>query len=258
MRALLAGLALLLALTGTARAEPLTMFGAASLTDALQEAGAAFEAETGIPVRFSFAASSTLARQVEAGAPADMVALASAEWMDWLAERGLVLADSLAAPIRTELVLVAPADSPAAPLDLAAGADLPALLGPDGRLAVGDPEHVPAGIYARAALEHLGLWPALEPRLARADNVRAALALVERGEAPLGIVYATDAAAVPGLKLLGRFPADSHPPIAYPFALVAPPDGAAPERMAAARRFLDFLTGDAGLALFERHGFSRN
>lgn len=236
-----------------ARTEPLTMFAAASLADALTAAGQAYEAQGGEPVRFSFAASSTLARQIEAGAPAQLYAAANETWMDYLADRGLILAASRVSPIGNDLVLVAPGDSPLRSVALSADTDLAAMLGPDGRLALGDPDHVPAGIYARTALESLGLWTGLSPHLARTDNVRGALALVDRGEAPLGIVYATDAAIAPGVKVLGRFPRDSHPPISYPFALLA-----GTEDLRAARAFLAFLTGPQGLAIFERFGFQPN
>ncbi len=242
-------------LAGAARAEPLTMFGAASLTDALTEAGRAYEAQGGTAIRFAFAATSTLARQIEAGAPAQLFAAANERWMDYLAERGLIVDGSLVNPIGNDLVLVAPADSPLAGMTLSRNTDLAGLLGPDGRLAVGDPDHVPAGIYAQAALQGLGLWDRLEARLARADNVRSALALVARGEAPLGIVYATDAAIAPEVKVLARFPRDSHPPIRYPFALVRDWGGADAGDLRPARAFLAFLTGPAGLAIFERHGF---
>jgi molybdate transport system substrate-binding protein len=240
--------ALLCLLAVPAAAEPLTVFGAASLTDALQAVGAA----SGQPVRFSFAASSTLARQIQAGAPADLFCSANETWMDELARRGLVEADTRVSPIGNALVLVAPLAARPAPLTVDRQLDLPALLGADGRLALGDPAHVPAGIYARQALASLGLWDGVANRLAPADNVRAALALVARGEAPLGIVYASDAAIDAGVAVIGTFPAGTHPPIAYPCAVVKGGDSAA------ARRFLGFLTGADGLAIFARFGFRPN
>ncbi|MDH3667025.1 MAG: molybdate ABC transporter substrate-binding protein [Paracoccaceae bacterium] len=241
IRIVLAALAIVAAAPGL-RAEPLTVFGAASLTDVLSEIGAGFEEETGTKVRFSFAASSTVARQIEAGAPVDVVALASTDWADYLAARGLI--GEQVFPAANRLALVAPAGIVAAdPLTREA---FTALIGTDGRIAVGDPAHVPAGVYARQALENLGLWQIAEPRLAPTDNVRAALALVARGEAALGVVYLTDA-AIADVAVLAEVPASAHAPIAYPFAIVA--DGPA------ARAFLSYVTGGASRAIFRRHGF---
>jgi molybdate transport system substrate-binding protein len=231
-------------------AERITVFGAASLSEALEELGATYEKKTGSSVRFSFAASSTLARQVEAGAPADLVALASAAWSDYLAERGLIRPGSRISPIGNRLALVAPTDSAAELTDPPSAAEVLAALGPHGRLAIGDPAHVPAGIYARQALDFLGLWHALASHLAHADNARAALALVAHGEAPLGIVYATDARAVPGVRVLRLLPQDSHTPILYTFAAVTGGN----ERKA--MDFLSFLSSPEGLAIFARHDFA--
>ncbi|TPG57463.1 molybdate ABC transporter substrate-binding protein [Roseomonas nepalensis] len=229
--------------------EALTVFAAASLTDAMRALGEAWRAAGHPPPRLSFAASSALARQIEQGAPADLFASADEAWMDYLEERRLLLEGTRVSPLANSLVLVAPADR-AAPVALARGTDLLALLGPRGRLAVGDPSNVPAGRYARAALTWMGAWDALEPRLARADNVRSALLLVERGEAPLGIVYATDAAASPGVRAVGTFPPESHPPVTYPFALTRRAAG-----NAAARAFLAFATGPEAAATYGRLGF---
>ena len=231
--------------------EPLTVFAAASLTDAMTEAGNAYREKSGVLLRFSFASSSTLARQIEAGAPADIFASANEQWMDYLEERGLIAAKTRTSPIANRLALVAPKATEPVQATVNAALDLPGLLGAGERLAVGDPAHVPAGIYARQALEDLGYWVELEPRLARADNVRAALALVERGETPLGIAYATDARIAEGVAVLGLFPETSHDPISYPFALTAETE------RAEARDFLAFLTGDEGLAIFKRFGFER-
>lgn len=243
--------------TAPTRAEPaVTVFAASSLTDALTAVGAAYRRQTGGDLRFSFAASSTLARQIEAGAPADVVLSADTLWMDYLEARGLIDPQSRTTALGNVLVLVAPADdrADAKPGDTAvldpATADWSTLLPEGARLAVGDPDHVPAGRYARQALEHLGLWDALASRLARADNVRAALALVARGEAPLGIVYATDAAITDAVRVIGRFPPDSHAPIAYPIAVVAGTDQ--PEAAASVR---DVLIGDAALAVYRDLGF---
>ncbi len=232
-----------------ARAERVTIFAAASLTDAMQAAADAYAADAGDTLRFSFAASSTLARQIAAGAPAQIFASASAAWMDHLVDRGSVLAGSRVRPIGNRLVLVAPAADNRARAALTPALDLVEML-EGGRLAVGDPDHVPAGVYARKALESLGLWPPLEARLARADNVRAALALVARGAAPYGIVYATDLRVAPAVAEIATFPADSHPPISYPFAIVAGQDGPA------VRRAFAYITGPAGQAVFARFGFT--
>jgi molybdate transport system substrate-binding protein len=253
----LAFCALLLPPAGAPRSQeaaPLTVFAAASLQDALRAIEPVWRAASpgNPPLRFSFAASSALARQIEQGAPADLFASADEPWMDYLQERGLVAADTRASPLANALVLVAPAESRVQPLALGRGTDLAALLGPKGRLATGDPAHVPAGRYAQAALEWMGQWGALAPRLARADNVRSALLLVERGEAPLGIVYATDARASRGVKVLGIFPVGSHPPVTYPFALTR--RGASDTR---ARALLAFLAGPGADETWHRFGFSR-
>ncbi|MEO1092559.1 MAG: molybdate ABC transporter substrate-binding protein [Pseudomonadota bacterium] len=233
----------------TRAAEPITVLAAASLTDAMQAVGEAYEEATGVEVRFSFASSSTLARQIEAGAPAQIVALADERWLDYLADRRLIEPASRSSPIGNRLVLIAALPWDNGPLSADHALDVAALLGSNGRLATGDPDHVPAGRYAKEALEHLGQWSSLEPRLARADNVRAALALVERGEAPLGIVYATDAAASDDVTVVATFPPESGTPITYAFALVA--GTATPD----AEALLAFMTAEAGLTMFERFGF---
>ena len=231
----------------TAR-EPITVFAAASLKDTQEEVGRGFTAATGTPVRFSFAASSALARQMEQGAPADLFASADVEWMDYLAQRGHVRAETRVNLLGNRLVLVAPASSTMQAVSLDA-AGLGTALGRDGRIATGEVTAVPAGRYAKAALDKLGLWQAVQPRLAQTENVRAALAFVARGEAPLGIVYETDASAEPRVKVVARFPAESHAPITYPFAVTkeGKPGGAA---------FLDCLRGPAARAVFERGGFT--
>ncbi len=230
--------------------QQLTVFAAASLTDALRDLGQQWVAKGHAAPRFSFAASSTLARQLEQGAPADLFASADEQWMDWAQQRNLVVPESRVSALGNALVLVAPATT-ARPVTLGRGTDLAALLGPAGRLSTGDPAHVPVGIYAQAALTWMGQWQALQPRLARAENVRAALLLVERGEAPLGIVYATDAAASPAVRVVGTFPPESHPPVSYPFALAR-----SAAQNAEARGFLAFITGPEARATWQRHGFS--
>jgi molybdate transport system substrate-binding protein len=237
---------------GVARAQegPL-VFAAASLTDALRDLGAQWAARGNPAPRFSFAASSALARQIEQGAPADLFMSADEPWMDYLQERNLIVNATRTSPLGNDLVLVAPA-SAAQPVALTRTTDLAALVGPNRRIATGDPAHVPVGRYAQAALEWMGQWDAINPRLARADNVRSALLLVERGEAPFGIVYGTDAAISQGVRVVGTFPAESHPPITYPFAVTR--RGA---DNAQARAFLAFLTGAEAAPTWQRFGFSR-
>jgi molybdate transport system substrate-binding protein len=256
---LLSSLALPLASAARARAAvanaadaavPLTVFAAASLTEALREMARLWQGRGHPAPRLSFAASSALARQIEQGAGADLFLSADEPWMNHLQQRQLIVDASRVSPIGNRLVLIAPADLPRR-ITLARGVDLAAELGPRGRMATGDPAHVPAGRYARAALEWLGQWDALGPRLARADNVRAALLLVERGEAPLGIVYATDAAASRRVAVLGEFPAESHPPITYPFAITR-----RAQANAQARAFHGFLGAAAARATWQRFGFS--
>lgn len=226
-----------------------TVFAAASLTDALQAFADEYRRQGGGEVRSSFAASSTLARQIEAGAPADIFVSANLEWMDHLANKGMIVQATRVEPLGNTLVLVAPADSPLTSVKIARGLNIASLIGKGERIAVGDPAHVPVGLYARRAFQSLGIWDQVEPLLARADSVPAVLALVERGEAPLGIVYASDARAGAGVKRVGSFPPESHPPITYPFAIVAGRD------TPAVRRFFEKITGPPAAALYERFGF---
>jgi molybdate transport system substrate-binding protein len=235
---------LLAALPGAARAEPVVVFAAASLKEALDAAAAAWGGAPAI----SYAASPALARQIEEGAPADVFVSADRDWMDHLDDAGLIDAATRRDLLGNRIVLIA-AGRDAAPVELAPGLDLAGLLGPDGRLAMADVEAVPAGRYGRAALETLGLWDAVADRLAQAENVRAALAFVARGEAPLGVVYATDAGVEDAVSVVGTFPADSHPPIVYPIARVAGSTNPAAED------FLAFLEGEAAGAIFARFGF---
>jgi molybdate transport system substrate-binding protein len=234
------------ALAADAPAKPLTVFGAASLTNALGELGEAFTKQSGVPVRFSFAASSTLARQIESGAGAGLYVSADAEWMDYLEQRGLVQEPTRHDLLGNRLALIAPADS-AVELEIKPGFALRAALG-GGRLATGDPENVPVGRYARSALTSLGVWNEVADRLVPAEDVRTALAYVARGEAPLGIVYATDAQIEKKVRLVGLFPESSHPRITYPMALTK--SGGAD-----AARFAEFLRSDTSRAVFERYGF---
>lgn len=240
----------LMAMAQGASAQEIRVFAAASLTNAFQAVAQSWQAAGNPPVRFSFAASSTLARQIEQGAQANMFASADEAWMDYLAQRSLIVPQSRTSVLGNSLVMVAPATSQQGPVTLGSGLDLSSLLGPDGRIATGDPAHVPVGRYARQALETLGLWGVAGPRLARADNVRAALLFVERGDAPLGIVYGTDAAATQGVKVVGTFPPESHAAITYPFALVR--TGATDE----ARAFLAYASGPEAAAIWRRFGFT--
>jgi molybdate transport system substrate-binding protein len=226
----------------------LLVFAAASMKNALDAAAADFTEDANAPVTISYAASPTLAKQIEAGAPADIFISADLDWMDYLDERRLIKANTRRSLVGNTLVLIAPAK---APVELAIGPAFPIAekLG-DGRLAMANTKAVPAGKYAKAALETLRVWPAVEGKLAEADNVRAALSLVSRGEAPLGIVYASDAAADPGVVIVDAFPADTHPKIVYPVAVTA--DSTHP----AAQSFVSFLASDAGRGHFEKEGFS--
>jgi molybdate transport system substrate-binding protein len=225
----------------------LLVFAAASLSEALEEVDRAFTQRTAVGVKASYAASSALARQIEAGAPADVFFCADVPWVDYLDERGLLRRGTRHDLLGNTLVLIAPAGSALA-LTIAPDFALAAALG-DGRLALADPEAVPAGKYAQAALSKLGVWPAVEKHLARAENVRAALAYVARGEAPLGIVYRTDALAEKRVRIIDTFPVDSHPPIVYPVALTAT---ARPQAAA----LLEFLLSEEARAIFARYGFT--
>lgn len=226
----------------------LTVFAAASLKEALDDAAAAYRQQTGVPVRVSYAASSALARQIEQGAPADVFFSADLEWMDYLQQRNRLDVATRRSLLGNRLVLIAPRASKAQ-VDLKRPATLLAALG-DGRLAVGQTRTVPAGKYAKASLESLSLWSGVRPRLAESESVRAALMLVARGETPLGIVYASDAKAEPGVRVVATFPEDSHPPIVYPVAALR---GA---RAAQAARFLQWLASPAADALFTKRGFT--
>jgi molybdate transport system substrate-binding protein len=250
MRTLLLIVLLLLPLQARAqKPDTILVLAAASLTDAMQDVAKLWEARGEPRIRFNFAASSTLARQVEQGAAAQVFASADQRWMDWLQERNLIVNDTRRTLLGNRLVLVAPKDR-VPQVAIAPGMDLLALLGPGGRLATGNPDSVPVGTYARQALTKLGIWAAVEPRIARAENVRAALLLVERGEAPLGIVYATDAAVAPGVAVAATFPANLTSPITYPFAALR--NGDSP----AGRRFLAFLASPEAGDAFARRGFA--
>ncbi|HEX4388896.1 MAG TPA: molybdate ABC transporter substrate-binding protein [Steroidobacteraceae bacterium] len=233
--------------SGSGPGATLLVFAAASLTDALDEVNRAFTASSHLPVKASYAASALLAKQIEAGAHADLFFSADREWMDYLDKRGLLRAGTRRDVLGNSLVLIAPADS-AVRLTIAPGFKFEAALG-GGRLAMADPDSVPAGLYGKAALTKLGVWDSVAPHVAAAENVRAALAYVARGETPLGIVYATDAAAEKRVRVLGVFPADSHPPILYPAALTTGAD-------AGAAQYLGFLSSSEASQIFARYGFT--
>ena len=224
----------------------IVVFAAASLTNVLQELGDDFAKETSQPVKFSFAASSVLARQIENGAPADILFSADLEWMDYLQTRKLIQIGSRHDVLGNRLVLVAPADSKIE-LKIAPNFPLAKSLGKS-RLATGDPESVPIGKYAREALTKLGVWSAIEDRLVRAESVRSALAFVDRGEAELGIVYETDALIDKKVRVVDVFPENTHSPITYPIALTS-------VAKADAVKFSDYVRGPNGDAAFKKYGF---
>lgn len=237
-------IAVIVVTAGISRAD-ITVFAAASLKGGLDEAAEAWSETSGQEVKLSFAGSSALARQIMQGAPADIFIAASVDWMDVVEAEGLIAANSRRNILRNELVLIGPQSTPE--ITLSAETDMLALL-EGGKLAMALVKAVPAGIYGKAALEWFGLWSMTEDSVAQADNVRAALALVAWGEAPLGIVYATDAVAEPKVSVIGKFPSVSHPPIVYPAALIAEAD-------AGASAFLEFLTSDEGASFFLARGF---
>jgi molybdate transport system substrate-binding protein len=226
--------------------QELLVFAAASLSNVLDEIGTSYTQQTGQPVKFSYAASSALARQLEAGSRADVFFSADLEWMDYVQARDLIDRSTRRNVLGNRLVLVAPADNKVE-LKIAPAFALAAALG-NGRLATGDPDIVPVGKYARSALTSLGVWNDVADRLVRADNVRSALAFIARGETPLGIVYETDAKVEKRVRIVDFFPADSHPPIVYPIAVTA-------EARPAARQFVEFLQSAAAQEAFKKYGF---
>ena len=236
------------AATPAIAAEKVTVFAAASLKNALDAANAAWAKEGGKEAVASYAASSALAKQIEGGAPADIFMSADLDWMDYLAKKNLIKADTRSNLLGNKIVLVAPKDH-AKPVDIKKGFDLAALLG-DGKLAMGEVKSVPAGKYGKAALEALGAWPSVEGKVAGAESVRAALALVSRGEAPYGIVYQTDASADPGVAVVGTFPTDSHPPIIYPVAVLSE------SKNTDAAAYLEFLKSEKAAHFFTDQGFT--
>jgi molybdate transport system substrate-binding protein len=251
-RRVLAGFAAAIVMAGLpaaalAQEKSITVFAAASLKNALDEVDSLFTAQSGIKVVASYAASSSLMKQIEQGAPADVFLSADVDWMDYGIKHNLIKNDTRQDLLGNRLVLIAPKDSKIGNVTIAPGFDLAALVG-SGRIATGDVRAVPAGLYAKAALEKLGIWSSVESKIAMAENVRAALVLVARGEAPLGIVYETDAKIDPSVKIVGVFPEDSHPPIVYPVAMTK-------DAKPYAAQYLAFLSTPEAKAVFERYGF---
>ncbi|KGD85274.1 molybdate transporter [Pantoea stewartii subsp. indologenes] len=230
-------------------ADKITVFAAASLTNALNDIAAHYKKTHGTEVVSSFASSSVLARQIEQGAPADLFISADQQWMDDAVAKKSMIDTTRYTLLGNDLVLIAPRSENARPVTINDKTDWKRLLKGE-RLAVGDPDHVPAGIYAKEALEKLGAWSSLSPVLARANNVRAALALVERNETPYGIVYGSDAVASQKVQVVGTFPEDSHKPVEYPVAIVKDRDNAA------VKAFYNYLKGPEAAAVFTQYGFT--
>ncbi|CCP02598.1 molybdate ABC transport system, periplasmic protein precursor [Erwinia amylovora Ea644] len=226
-----------------------TVFAAASLTNALQDIASQYEKGRAVKIVSSFASSSTLARQLEQGAPADMFISADQQWMDYVAGKHAIDNASRVNLLGNDLVLIAPTEANPQPVSISKSTDWKSLL-KDQRLAVGDPDHVPAGMYAKEALENLGAWRQLSPLMARGNSVRAALALVERDETPYGIVYGSDAVASKKVKVVGIFPQDSHRPVEYPLALVKGRNNAS------AGAFYHYLQGPQAAVIFKQYGFT--
>jgi molybdate transport system substrate-binding protein len=243
--------ALILPPVAPAQAEDVTVFAAASLTNALNEIGERFTAKTGNKIVASYAASSALAKQLEQGATAQVFASADTQWVDYLQDKKLINPETRFHLLGNTLVLTAPLDSKLEKMDITPKTDIAKLAG-NGRIAAGNPDSVPAGIYFRQAMERSGQWKSVEPKVARTDSVRAALALVERGEVPFGIVYETDAAISKKVKIVGAFPGTMHDPIIYPFALIAG------QEKPAAKAFLDYLKSAEAKGVFVRYGFKIN
>lgn len=250
LRHFFAGAVLTASVAGHAvAAENITVFAAASLTNALQDIAKQYEQGKEVKVVSSFASSSTLARQIEQGAPADLFISADRQWMDYAVQKKTVDEASRFTLLGNNLVLVAPAEAKAQQVAISKTTDWKSLLKGQ-RLSVGDPDHVPAGIYAKEALQSLGAWNELEPVLARGNSVRAALALVERNETPYGIVYGSDAVASKKVTVVGSFPADSHKPVEYPMAILKD------RNSASVSAFYNYLKGPDAAAIFKRYGFT--
>ncbi|MBN2420162.1 MAG: molybdate ABC transporter substrate-binding protein [Deltaproteobacteria bacterium] len=232
-----------------ASGEDLTMFAAASTTNAVTEVVTIYEARGFGKIKTSFASASTLAKQIENGAPADIFLSANVKWMDYLDEKGAIHKQTRFDLLGNRLALIVPSQSSVQNIDIKPGADLLSILGKDGRLSIGDPAHVPAGMYGKHALESLGIWNKVSNRIAPMKDVRTALVIVERAETPLGLVYTTDAAISKKVRVAGVFPAEYHEPIVYPIAIVTG------GKLKAGKAFLDFLRTEDARAVFIKYGF---
>jgi molybdate transport system substrate-binding protein len=233
-----------------AAAQPeLIVFAAASTTNALTEIGKLYASRNPVSITPSFASASTLARQIESGAPADIYISANVKWMDFLEEKNLIVKETRFDLLGNRLVLIVPEDSPVKQMDVIPGFSLTGVLGKDGRLATGDPDHVPVGMYGKKALQNLGAWDPVKDRLAPMNDVRSALVLVERKEAPLGLVYATDAVVSKKVRIVGTFPEGCHPPIVYPVAAVSG------GKVIEAGKFIDYLKSPEAGAIFKKYAF---
>ncbi len=235
------------ALLSIAQSGDIKIFAAASLTNAVGELAQMYGKKTGLKLTPSFASSSTLAKQIENGAPAEIFISADLQWMDYLANRKVLEEGTRFNLLGNQLVLISPKSSDVK-VTITSGLDLSKYLG-SGLLATGDPDHVPAGKYAKAALEKLNMWDFVAKKLARASDVRSALVWVEKGESPLGIVYSTDAAVSKQVRVVAYFPEGSYPAIVYPASLIK---NASPK----AREFLDYLKSDEAKKIFEKYGFT--
>jgi molybdate transport system substrate-binding protein len=233
----------------TSQENTVIVFSAGSTTNAVTDIATVFSREKGIKAITSFASSSTLARQIDKGAPAQVYISANKKWMDYLEQHKMIESHTRFNLLSNQLVLIAPDDSPLSTISIEKNFPLATLIG-NGYMAMGDPDHVPSGIYGKQAMETLGVWERVKEKIVRSKDVRAALALVARGEVPVGQVYSTDAAISDKVKIIGTFPADSHPAIVYPAAIITGQD--TPE----ARAFLAFLTSPEARTVFEKYGFS--
>lgn len=229
--------------------EGLTLFAAASTTNAVTEVVKLYKAQGLGNIKTSFASSSTLAKQIANGAPADIYLSANKKWMDYLEQKGVIQTKTRFDLLGNRIALIVPVQSPVQNIDIKLGLDILSFLGKDGRVAIGDPAHVPAGIYGKQALETLDLWEKINNRIAPMKDVRAALVMVERAETPLGIVYTTDAAVSKKVRIGGVFPPESHPSIVYPIAIISG------GKFDAGISFLNFLKTQDARAVFSKYGF---
>ena len=248
MRCLFLAVLMVWRLMGGAGAAELLVFAPTSLSEALREIETVWEKQTGEKALFNFGNSPMNAKQIAQGAPGDIFISADQNWMDWLQQHGQLEPATRHNLVTTELVMIMPNDR-AHKIDISRSLDIPALLGPSGRMAIGNPTSLPAGVYAKRALVNLGLWEAALPRVVQTDTLRAVLLMVDRGEVPLGIVFATEASLSPNVQIVGVFPPDASPPVVYPIAITKAVD------TPLAQQFMDFLSGPAAQTIFLRRGF---